>query len=262
MKNLLVDIGNSRIKFATTEAAALNATWALPHEKFAADFPLHLFTGIEKIIWCSVASPVRTEAVLDLLKHHYPSAVYRRFTSDLPVPGFHNAYQTPHSLGADRFAAAIGARVHHKNGHLLIASFGTATTLDVLSTDNQFLGGLILPGVSTMHAALQQQTQLPDLGDSFLAPDLGAIPLIPNHTNAAIQHGILSAQLGALKHLHANAEQCLGAEVAVLMSGGAAPGLQTFFEMALGAAPKVMPRLQLVDNLVLHGLRVIATEHL
>ncbi len=267
MKTLLLDIGNSRIKFATTQAADLKPAWALPHEKFAADFPQHclsevLLSDIEKIIWCSVASAAQTQAAMVLLGQHYPGASWVRFTSDMPVPGFYNAYQPAHSLGADRFAAAIGARAHQKSGPLLIASFGTATTLDVLSTDNHFLGGVILPGISAMHAALQQHTQLPAGTNHFLVPDATEISLIPNHTNAAIQYGILSAQLGALKHMHANAEQCLGASVAVLMTGGAAPSLQTYWATHATHSHQFASDFQLVDNLVLHGLRFMAMEHL
>lgn len=254
-------MGNSRIKWAASSSHGLGPVWAASHEKFATDFSTFALPEIEKIRWCSVASAAQTQVVLDVLSSRYPRVACVRFSSETPIAGFHNAYQPPASLGADRWAAAVGARVHQTQGAVLIASLGTATTLDILSAHNQFLGGLILPGVSTMQAALQQHTQMPRVAEAFLNTPLTRVPLIPNQTQTAIQHGILSAQWGALQYLHAKAEHDLKTPLAVMLTGGAAPMLQSFFETQWHQPQATALHFQLVDNLVLHGLQAIAMSH-
>jgi len=78
--------------------------------------------------------------------------------------GVTNAYTTPHALGSDRWAGMIGAHAAFPGEHLLIATFGTATTLEALRADGCFVGGLIAPGWSLMMRSLGEHTaQLPTL---------------------------------------------------------------------------------------------------
>ena len=75
--------------------------------------------------------------------------------------GVRNAYLDPARLGADRWAALVGARALHGRAALVVTS-GTATTADLLDGAGVFQGGVILPGLDLMRMSLARDTaQLP-----------------------------------------------------------------------------------------------------
>jgi type III pantothenate kinase len=126
-----------------------------------------------------------------------------------------------------------------------VASFGTATTLDVLSGDNCFLGGVILPGLDLMAGALSQGTaRLPKVDWNQAGRD------IPSDTQSAMAEGMIRAQLGALELSRLRAELVLKTSVTVVASGGAVSHLQA----------RLPTQTRVVEHLVLHGLLSIATE--
>ena len=152
-----------------------------------------------------------------------------------------NSYDSPSQLGCDRWAALIGARGVHQ-GACLVVTAGTATTIDVLDAGGVFQGGLILPGVDLMRAALAGNTaQLPLAEGRFSA--------LPRNTADAIASGSLQATAGAIERMFA---QFAGQDGAIcLLSGGAAENV----------APLLDIPLLRIDNLVLEGLVHLADEH-
>jgi type III pantothenate kinase len=123
----------------------------------------------------------------------------------------------------------------------VVATCGTATTIDALSADGVFLGGMILPGLGLMAASLARNTaQLPHIaaGDALPAG-------FADNTDDAILSGCLSAQAGAIER----ACGLLGASLCIL-SGGAA----RYIAPALSAPHKM------VDNIVLTGLHAAANS--
>jgi type III pantothenate kinase len=101
-------------------------------------------------------------------------------------------YQDPSKLGADRWAAVIGARALSKT-NTLIVNAGTATTIDLLGANGVHYGGWILPGLSLMQQSLQSHTAQLPLADRQDAP-LG----FSMNTNDAIINGCDAAQIGAI----------------------------------------------------------------
>lgn len=92
----------------------------------------------------------------------------------------------PGEVGADRLVNCIGARQKYQ-GHLIVIDFGTAITFDCLSIQDEFLGGVILPGINTSLEALATRTaKLPRI-------DLSTVPcqVIGTDTIQAMQSGIL-----------------------------------------------------------------------
>ncbi|HMM72750.1 MAG TPA: type III pantothenate kinase [Rhodocyclaceae bacterium] len=108
--------------------------------------------------------------------------------------GVRNDYERPEQLGADRWAALIGARRLHA-GACLVVSVGTATTVDVLSERGVFLGGLILPGPQLMRASLSQRT-------ADLPFSQGRYTDLPRNTDDAIASGCTHAQVGAIERMY------------------------------------------------------------
>ena len=147
--NLLVDIGNTRCKWALARGTALietgvvvragNADWleALPR------------TSVEAVHVSSVAQP-------EALAHLREFAVRRGANLRVAVSSSRsgdliNAYDQPERLGVDRWMACIAARTAGR-GSVLVADAGTALTLDFVDADGRHQGGLITPGVATMRS--------------------------------------------------------------------------------------------------------------
>ena len=151
-----------------------------------------------------------------------------------------NGYERPEQLGADRWAALIGARALHR-GPALVVMAGTASTVDLLDEGGVFRGGLILPGLDLMRASLARST-------AQLALLAGEFRELPANTADAIHSGCLAAQAGAIERQF----ERIAAEpnALCLLSGG--------------AADHILPLLRLpvrhVENLVLEGLACIGTR--
>lgn len=165
--------------------------------------------------------------------------------------GLYNRYSNPDQLGADRWSAALGlhARFKRPRAPLILANFGTATTIDTLSNEPSFMGGLILPGVDMMFDSLAKRTaQLP------LAQ--GAAIDHPTDTDSAIVSGVLAAQIGALKHQCDVAFKIFGMAPIVCVSGGAWPKVQTAWSLHV----KDITFLHF-PHIVLEGLAAVAAEN-
>jgi type III pantothenate kinase len=156
--------------------------------------------------------------------------------------GVRNAYLDPAQLGCDRWAALIAAR-RLIRGPCLVVNVGTAMTVDALSGDGLFLGGLIVPGPRLMKESLAGNT-------ARLADEPGAFEAFPISTRNAIESGVWQALAGTVERMAGALRERAGAISGCVASGGAAALL----------LPHLKLEARLVDNLVLQGLLVIATE--
>lgn len=156
--------------------------------------------------------------------------------------GVTNGYDQPERLGADRWAALIGAHHLLPGTACLVVNAGTATTVDHLDAAGRFQGGLILPGVDLMRRALAGGTaQLPLAESDFQA--------LPRHTHAAIVSGCLQATAGAIERMfRLLSTQTTSAGAICLLSGGAAGSVVPLLDIPV----------RRVENLVLEGLLRIA----
>lgn len=240
MTILLVDAGNTRVKWAIARDGAAPGEWlahgAVPHA--ALDSLPAAWAGheVKRAIVANVAGAALGERLAALL----PVAQPDWFTSRAELAGLRNRYRNPTQLGADRFAAALGARSLYPGKALVVATCGTATTVDAVSADGEFVGGMILPGLGLMLGSLARGTaQLPQASAEATAPP----PLFADNTLDAIRAGCLSAQAGAIERACA----ALPAELCIV-SGGAAAHV----------APALPMPHRIVDNIVLVGLHVAA----
>jgi len=232
---LLIDAGNSRIKWRLV-GENVHASGACTHD---APNDLAVCTetpGISRVLGCNVAGPVKGEALAAIIARR--GLALEWISSGAQRCDVHNMYTHPARLGADRWAALIGARGYHRTRDILVVMAGTATTLDILNADGRFTGGHILPGVELMRQALGQ-------GTAQLSPTGGRFRSQPRDTADAIISGCLNAQAGAIERIFRR----MDAPGAVcLLSGGAADEI----------APLLDIPFQRIDNLVLDGLHRIA----
>src|SRR5471030_1279712 len=235
---LLIDAGNTRIKWALVSADSAAGAWlasgAVAHAQLESLQAAWAGLDISQVLLSNVAG----SAIAARLQAMLPVAA-QLFASLPQLAGVVNTYRDPSQLGCDRFAAAIGAYALAPGQAVIVANCGTATTIDAVTADGVFLGGMILPGLGLMASSLARNTaQLPQIADENSAPTGFA-----NNTDDAILSGCLAAQAGAIER----AVRMHGA-TACLLSGGAAPRI---------ALALFIP-FQLVDNIVMHGLQTAA----
>ena len=139
--NLIVDIGNTLVKLAVSDGGRIVAQRCV--ERLHPSMLDELLEGRRAAK--AVVASTRGEAD-DVTEMVRPRADYLlEFTSQTPVP-VANAYRTPETLGRDRLAAAVGAAVLYPGRNVLIVDFGTAVTIDLVTADNTFRGGMHLAG--------------------------------------------------------------------------------------------------------------------
>ena len=228
-----IDAGNSRIKWGLHDGVAWSdkgvlatsdAAWL---SEAADEWPVNA-----RIVICNVAGPVVGETIMTRLADRFADLVWLHASAQ--ACGVRNAYERPEQLGADRWAALIGAR-SQVAGACLVVCAGTATTVDRLDANGEFRGGLILPGFDLMRAALAGNTaQLPLAEGEYCAA--------PRNTMDAIVSGCLHAQAGAIERMYAGIAEEPSA-VCLLTGGGGAR-----------LVPHLNIPLLLTDNLILDGL--------
>jgi type III pantothenate kinase len=239
---ILVDAGNTRVKWAVAAEGAAPGEWiaqgALAHadlDQLPAAFACLPPAPSLRVIVSNVAGAALEQRLTALLP-----AAPELFRSSALLHGMRNHYREPLKLGSDRFAAAFGARTLMPGVPLVVATCGTATTVDAVNARGDFLGGMILPGLGTMAKSLALNTaQLPQVAPGKLPQGFA------DNTADAILSGILAAQAGAIER----AVQQLGAAICIL-SGGAAEYI----------APALRVPYRIVDNIVLTGLHAATLQ--
>ncbi len=110
--------------------------------------------------------------------------------------GLKIAYRDPKEVGADRIADAVGAVTMFPDRNLIVADFGTATTICAITRDKEFLGGNIIPGVRLSMEALEERTaQLPAV--EILPPRTA----LGRSTVESIQSGLYWSNVGMVREL-------------------------------------------------------------
>jgi type III pantothenate kinase len=154
--------------------------------------------------------------------------------------GVTNGYRDARQLGSDRWAALVAAHAADK-GDKLVVNAGTALTIDALTADGHFLGGLIVPGPALMRRSL-------DRGTAGLRLTEGDFREFPTSTSEAITSGSVQACVGAIERMRGLMAARGHSTVRVLLSGGAAGELASHLPLPHG----------IHENLVLDGLVLIA----
>jgi len=237
---LAIDIGNSFTKFGVFENDALRYRRNIPtiHPQTADEIYTSEIQSIHAIIISSVV-PELKNAYLELSKKYYqlePIFVDSSFDFNLKI----NYFPTE-NLGVDRLIAAFAA-VEKYGAACIVCDFGTATTIDVVNSKNEYLGGIIAPGMRTMSEALFLKTaQLPKI--NIGKPE----SVIGNSTVKAIESGIYFGYVGLVDGIIERMIGELGETPKVIATGG-------FANLIAESSEKI----QIVEeNLMLEGLRLV-----
>ncbi|MEG0788755.1 MAG: type III pantothenate kinase [Alistipes sp.] len=181
--NLIIDIGNTLVKLAIFDKNEIVLQHSMEHRDTAMlDVLLNRYPTLDKAIICSTRGDC--EELIGKIRSRMACCL--EFTAHVAVP-ISNAYLTPATLGRDRLAAAVGASVLHPSRNVLVVDFGTALTIDLVTADGTFRGGVISPGMNTRFRALHHYTaQLP------LCEATEEILPLGNTTATAIEQGVMN----------------------------------------------------------------------
>ncbi len=187
---LTIDQGNSSAKLVAWDGGqpVLNLTYP----ELTAELLVSLADSYEitSAIYCSVAEHQEVLAA-ELAAASIPAVALSPTT---PTPLIID-YSTPRTLGADRIAAAVGARALFPDSELLVIDAGTAITYDRVSADGHFIGGNIAPGIGMRLRALHAFTaRLP------LISSRGEIPQWGHSTETAMRAGAYNGVLGEITY--------------------------------------------------------------
>ncbi|HEY0232234.1 MAG TPA: type III pantothenate kinase [Dokdonella sp.] len=241
---LLIDFGNTRLKWATLIHGRMQAGGVFAHvERPLAAALRSEWTGLHRVDAVFVASVVGSAREDELA-----SCVRERFQLDaqfLRSPsaalGVRNAYAEPERLGVDRFLGLVALQAERPRAQVLV-SVGTALTIDALAADGTHHGGLIVASPRLMREALLGAT-------ARVGAFEGHWRELPRSTADAVFAGALYAAAGAVDRFRSAAAQRLGAAPALLLTGGGADELDA-----------LLPDAERVHDLVLRGLALWAAD--
>ena len=182
--NLCIDQGNSRTKVAlmTDEGKMINH---FIYKQFSSVDVERLF-DLYDITDSIISSVVNIEAAI-VNTLHRRSQHFVLFDHLTPVP-IVNKYDTPHTLGQDRLAAAVGAKSLCPDENLLIIDAGSAITYDFVTDRGEYMGGNIAPGIKMRFTILQRMTKKLPLVET---EENELIPLFGKNTRDAIAAGVI-----------------------------------------------------------------------
>lgn len=256
---LLLDVGNTALKWAQSEGERLGHAQVELHRGRADGLEQRLAQAWQKVAWndpalgCSVAVADVREAVERAARTHGGSirwlAAQNRYDGAFVLQ---NGYRAPGQLGADRWHGMLGACERRPGQSLVLVAAGTATTIDCVEWRGGvalFIGGCIAPGTALMLESLAQRTGgLPHARGDWVD--------FPDNTDDAIATGVTDAQTGLALHVVERARRRFGSSPQVIVSGGDADALAERLSIC-GVA------LAIEHNLVLGGLalRARTTDH-
>lgn len=238
---LLLDIGNTRIKWAIASHLDWLAEGVCEHAGIEDLFNAwDASTMPQAVLGCNVAGDEIAGRISGYWKKRGLPVGWMQASP--ACCGVRNGYAYPQQLGADRWAALIGAWCLQRQA-CLVVSCGTAMTIDLLDGEGCFLGGQILPGKRLMFESLGSAAH-------GLSAEEGQAVVNPSNTADAMTTGIQDAMAGAVERAYRRLESACGRAPACVLTGGDAEWLVG--QMAVGCI--VEPKLTLI------GLRKIAEE--
>ncbi|HVU23064.1 MAG TPA: type III pantothenate kinase [Opitutus sp.] len=242
MRTLAISIGNTSLFAGVFSGPRLVRAFRLEAKELIS-LPGRARGAIDAAVVCSVV-PALTPDVLRLIRRAW--GIEATQLTAASAHGLKIGYRDPRELGADRVAAALGAREKFPHANVIVVDCGTATTVTALRRDGTICGGAILPGMGLWAEMLAGRTaQLPRVS---LARPRGALG---RSTREGIAAGVFFGHVGAVRELVGRVRrEAFGRAKAVAVGTGGSAALFRREGVFDGLEP----------NLVLLGLRGFAEQ--
>ena len=250
MNVLLIDAGNTRLKWATLRGARLGRAQALDWNARNMDRVASavLRTKAERVLICSVAGLAFDRALRRAARRAGKRAP-QFVRSTRRAAGVRNGYLETWRLGADRWVAMLGARALTPKRALCIVDVGTALTIDLMDSRGRHRGGLIVPGPTLMVDSLLNDTAgIRVRAGRNVRASRRAAAKFGRSTRAGLLGGSTMACAALIERALIEARRELKARPLLLLSGGGAAQV----------APLLSVAHRRVGGLVLHGLALLA----
>jgi len=219
---LAIDIGNTSISLGLYDSEKLGPRWRLASDsqRTSDEYGILLLQlldlagaevdQVRDIAMASVVPPLTgtmDQACRDYL-HAAPLIVDAGTRTGVPL-----RYEDPKQVGADRVVNAAAVRRLVK-GPACIVDFGTATIFDAISSDGEYVGGAIAPGIGIASDALfRRAAKLPRV--EIVRPPSA----IGRNTVHSLQSGLLYGYVGLVEGMVARFRAELGAEMKTVGTG-------------------------------------------
>lgn len=245
---LAIDIGNTNVGLGLFDGPALVCSWQLSADARRTPdetglLVLHCLrhagfdaAQVSAVAVASVVPPLEPLYLEVAARYLGQAAWLIGHDADL---GIANRTAAPEQVGIDRLVTAAAA-FHTYGGPLVVVDFGTATTIDAVSAQGEYLGGAIAPGLATAHEALvSRAAKLPPI--PFVLPARA----IGRTTREAMQAGLMFGYVGLVEGLVRRVQDELGVGP-VVATGGLAETVARASTLALRVEP----------HLALQGIRL------
>ena len=241
MTTLLLDMGNTRWKWMPADAddaAVQQSTYAdQPVAGMLAELERN---GLpERLIIASVRRDALNQSLQAALEARHCDV---RFLDWRDCSRLRTQYESPAQLGIDRYLNMIGA-LHKYRPPLVVASAGTAVTVDAVDESGTHLGGVIFPGRRLLLEALTARADR----INFTQP-ARAGTVLATSTDAGVLAGTERGLTAAVAAFVTDMRGLLGADIPVILTGGDAPLLEKCLP---GGSPQVD------STLLFTGMRIV-----
>jgi len=250
---LLLDAGNTRLKYSLYQDAQLDPLQALDYadasplavfQSLLLQYPSHVPVFIVQVLGEAFAQAVQAWCKQQQRQLHL-------IETQAEAYGVTIAYDNPKHYGADRFVGIVAAHQYRPDKICMLIDCGTAVTIDVVDQSGMHLGGAIFSGVRLCRQSLLQGTG----GLSHASIDASnAVDMstLATDTSTAIRNGCVQALVGAIKQWHDLMESRFGDELLCVLCGGDAENLSGFL------SDKFLTR----ESILLEGVAYIARQEL
>ena len=247
---IAIDIGNTNVVIGIYENNELIAQWRLSSQIARTSDECWILLSsllksnsieIDQVRGGIISSvvPNLTSTFIHVFEDYFqqkPVVVSSELKIDLKI-----LYEDPRAVGADRICNAV-AGFHRFGGPLVVLDFGTATTFDVISANNEYLGGIIAPGIELTASVLHQRAaRLPKVELKFPTSVIGTT------TESSIQSGLMFGTVELINGLISRIEGQLGTSVKTVATGGLAKVVAPYTNKAVTVEP----------FLTLEGMRLV-----
>jgi type III pantothenate kinase len=244
---LLVDIGNSRVKWATLDKDGLSPSQSFQRSKTGIKASLNKawksLKDIEAVYVANVGGDKLGEQLSEWAEKNW-QVTPKTIKSEQRRFGVSNAYGESEKLGIDRWLSLIAARQHARQAQCII-DCGTAMTIDIVTKNGQHQGGMILPGLSLMRSSLASNTDA-------LTEDEGEqeYKTLAANTYSAIQAGTLYSVTATLERIISDLKLSFENKIRFIITGGDAEHL----------LPLLPDEIHHYPDIVLKGLAFYARQ--
>lgn len=249
---LLLDLGNSRCKFAIVDKGEITQYEVENYGPFGKLYSVKALSDkisdIDEVVISSVLSEEMNSQINEALlkgaakKVFFLTPAENSFSVKL-------AYANPASMGVDRVAALIGAKEKY-SGSCCIVDCGTAVTIDALDEEGIHQGGVILPGAKIMQKALMANTKIAagDAAEAKQALENSNLNVLSNTTEGAVYAGSVSAVAGGIEFVVNKMSSDYDVFDQIVFAGGDAEKMKFYLDLQA-----------VIDHtLVLDGLKVVS----